>query len=116
MQQKSKSHTNKHVDHATVHDRIELDTHADMTVVGSNCIVVGYNGKECEVSPYADEYSPIQNVLVVTEATAWTNPQDGTSIILVFNEALWMGDRLDHTLVNPNQMRAYGIDMQDNPV
>ena len=26
-----------------------------------------------------------------------------------------MGDRLDHTLVNPNQMRAYGIDVQDNP-
>ena len=26
-----------------------------------------------------------------------------------------MGDRIDHTLVNQNQMRAYGIDMQDNP-
>ena len=26
-----------------------------------------------------------------------------------------MGDRLDHTLVNPNQMHAYEIDIQDNP-
>ena len=27
-----------------------------------------------------------------------------------------MGDRLDHTLVNPNQMRHYGTDVQDNPI
>ena len=26
-----------------------------------------------------------------------------------------MGDKLDYTLVNPNQLRAYGIDVQDNP-
>ena len=92
-----------------------MDTHADMTVLGSNCIVLGYTGKECKVSPYEDEYSLIQNIPVITGATVWTNPQDGTSIILVFNDALWMGDRLDHTLVNPNQMHAYGIDIQDNP-
>ena len=98
-----------------MHGRIELDTHTDTTVLGSYCLFLGYTGKECEVSPYADEYPPIQNVPVITGATALTNPQDGTSIILVFNEALWMGDRLDHTLVNPNQMYAYGIDVQDNP-
>ena len=26
-----------------------------------------------------------------------------------------MGDELDHSLVNPNQMRHYGINVQDNP-
>ena len=26
-----------------------------------------------------------------------------------------MGDKLDHTLVNPNQLRAYGVNVQDNP-
>ena len=25
-----------------------------------------------------------------------------------------MGDKLDHTLVNPNQLRDYGVSMQDN--
>ena len=25
-----------------------------------------------------------------------------------------MGDQLDHTLVNPNQLRAYGVSVQDN--
>ena len=26
-----------------------------------------------------------------------------------------MGETMDHTLVNPNQLRAYGITVQDNP-
>ena len=26
-----------------------------------------------------------------------------------------MGDKLDHTLVNPNQLWAYGVSIQDNP-
>ena len=28
--------------------------------------------------------------------------------ILIFNEALWMGDTLAHSLINPNQLRAFG--------
>ena len=26
-----------------------------------------------------------------------------------------MGDKMDHTLINPNQLRAYGLTVQDNP-
>ena len=92
-----------------------MDSHADTTVLGSNCVVLAYTGKECEVSPYADKYDAIRNIPVVTGATVWTNSQDGAPILLVFNEALWMGDRLHHTLINPNQLRSYGVDVQDNP-
>ena len=35
--------------------------------------------------------------------------------ILVFNEALWMGDTLAHSLINPNQLHAFGTLVQDNP-
>ena len=35
--------------------------------------------------------------------------------ILIFNEALWMGDTLAHSLINPNQLHAYGTLVQDNP-
>ena len=69
-----------------------MDSHADTTVLGSNCVVLAYTGKECEVSPYADEYDAIRNIPVVMGATVWTNSQDGAPILLVFNEALWMGD------------------------
>ena len=78
-------------------------------------MVLAYTGKECEVSPYADEYDAIRNVPIVTGVTGWTNSQDGAPILLVFNEALLMGDRLHHTLINPNQLWSYGVDVQDNP-
>ena len=98
-----------------MHGHIELDTHAEMTVLGSNCVVLSYTGKECEVSPYSTEYEAVRNIPVVSGAAVWTNPIDGTAHLLVFHESLWMGDKLDHTLVNPNQLRAYGVSVQDNP-
>ena len=65
--------------------------------------------------PYSDTYDAITDVPVVTGDTLWTSPHDGDKFILIFNEALWMGDTLQHTLVNPNQLRAYGTTVQDNP-
>ena len=65
--------------------------------------------------PYSDTYDAITDVPVVTGATLWTSPHDGDEYILIFNEALWMGNTLQHTLVNPNQLRAYGTTIQDNP-
>ena len=31
------------------------------------------------------------------------------------NEALYYEDKLDHSLINPNQIRSFGIDFWDNP-
>jgi hypothetical protein len=42
-------------------------------------------------------------------------PQTGETSILILNEAIWMGDKMDRTLVNPNQLHAYGLTLQDNP-
>ena len=105
----------QHQPQSTSHGHIELDTHADMTVLGSNCVVLLYMGKECEVSPYSSEYEAVRNVPVVTGATVWMNTMDGMAYLLIFHESLWMGDKLDHTLVNPNQLRACGVSVQENP-
>ena len=91
-----------------------MDTHADTTVLGLNCVVLSYTGKECEVSPYLSQYEAVWNIPVVT-VVVWTNAADGMAYPLIFHESLWMGDKLDHTLVNPNQLWAYGVSVQDNP-
>ena len=70
------------------HGRIELDSHADTTVLVRNYAILAYTVKECEVSPYSDNYESIQQVPVVTGATAWTYTHSGEKFILVFNEAL----------------------------
>ena len=74
-----------------------------------------YSNRECDVSPYRDDYAPIKNVPIVQAATAYQSVYTGQIYILIFNEALWMGDQLDHTLINPNQLRHHGIKVQDNP-
>ena len=93
----------------------ELDSHADTIVLGSNCVILHHTGKVCEVSPYSDDYEAIKNVPVVCGATLWTDTVDIQEYILVFNESLWMGDSLTHSLINPNQLRAFGTEVQDNP-
>ena len=45
----------------------------------------------------------------------WTNAMDRMGYLLIFHESLWMGNKMDHTLVNPNQLRVYGISVQHNP-
>ena len=97
------------------HGRIELDSHADTVVLGSNCVVLHHTGKVCEVSPYTDEYDAITDVQVVQGATLWMDQHTNSEYILVFNKALWMGDTLTHSLINPNQLRAFGTVVQDNP-
>ena len=88
--------------------RIELDSHVDTIVLGANCVILSHTGQNCDVMPYSDTYDAITDVPVVTGATLWTSPHDGDKYILIFNKALWMGNTLQHTLVNPNQLRAYG--------
>jgi Reverse transcriptase (RNA-dependent DNA polymerase) len=98
-----------------VYGKMELDSHADTVVLGRNCTILSYTGRECDVSPYTDFYDAIKGVPIVSGASAWTCQTTGETFILVFHEALWMGDTMDHSLVNPNQLRHFGITVQDNP-
>ena len=94
---------------------MEMNSHADTAVLGRNCVILNYTGRECDVSLYTDSYEAIKGVPIVTGATAWTSKVNGQTYILVFNEALWMGDVLEHSLINPNQLRHFGVTVQDNP-
>ena len=47
--------------------------------------------------------------------TRYTSPVTGQRSILIFNDALWLGDQTEHTLVNPNQLRHYGLIVRDDP-
>ena len=74
-----------------------------------------FTGKECDVAPYTDKYKTIKSVQIFQAATAEDNPETGDTTILILNKAIWISKTMDHTLVNPNQLRAYGMTVQDNP-
>ena len=95
--------------------RIEIDNHADTCVLGKNFVVLEYTGRECDVTPYSDSYESVRDVPIVTGATAWTCQETSETFILVINEALHMPESVNDTLLNPNQLRAFGCIVQDNP-
>lgn len=93
--------------------RSELDSHADTIVAGRNCVVTKFTTKTCEVSPYSDAYESVKDVPVVQAATGYTSVT-GRNYIIIFNEALYMPS-LDHSLINPNQLRHFQTTVKDNP-
>ena len=72
------------------HGRIELDYHADTTVLEKNFVLLSYTGREFDVGPYSETYDAIKNIPIVSAANTWTSLESTETYILVFNEALWM--------------------------
>ena len=93
----------------------ELDTRTDTMCAGINFRPLYFTGQTCEAYGFHGDLSPISDVPIATVATAWSNTHTGDSFILIFNEVLYFGASLDHSLLNPNQMRHYGVDVFDNP-
>jgi hypothetical protein len=53
--------------------------------------------------------------LVLQERQHLTTSYQGTHSSLFFHESLYHGEKLDHLLINPNQIRPYGIPFWDHP-
>ena len=93
----------------------ECDTNADTCCLGKNFVILEYTQRTADVYAYDKAIKPLQNVPIVTGATAWDDPITGETYIIVVNEALYYGTKLDHSLINPNQIRAFGLSFWDNP-
>ena len=93
----------------------ECDTNANTCCLGKNFIILQYTTRMADVYPYDKSYKPIEGVPIVSGAMAWDNPLSGQTYILVVNEALYYRTKLDHSLINPNQVRDFGIGFWDNP-
>jgi hypothetical protein len=94
---------------------IELDSHADTSVIGNNCRVISYTDKTCQVAPYHPHYDSMQDIPIVQAGTAYDDPNTGETMILIINQGLYFGDSLPVTLLNPNEMRMNGLEVDDVP-
>jgi hypothetical protein len=92
--------------------RAKLDTRADTSCCGKNFWLDELTGQTCNVSPFSSSYDPMLDVQVATCLTAYTD-EFARTWILVFNEVLWFGTSMDHSLINPNQIRMTGISVSD---
>jgi hypothetical protein len=78
-------------------------------------MVLSFTGEQCDVTPYTNDYQPITNVQVVNAVTAFTDESTGVTSILHFNQVLWYGNRMKMSLLNPTQLRHFGIAVSDDP-
>jgi hypothetical protein len=93
----------------------KLDTHADTCCAGANWSLMELTGEVCNVNPFLDSYQPIQEIPVARCCRVWTKQDDSVEYLLVGNQMLSFGTQLLHSLINLNQLRAYGIDVNDDP-
>lgn len=95
--------------------RCELDTHADTCLTGKNFKVMEYTGVTADVLPYDTSYQAAKDIPIVWAATAWTHPETGKTYVLDFYQILWYGEKMQNSLINPNQIRHYGHVVNDDP-
>ena len=87
--------------------RTELDTRADTSCSGINFWLHQLTGKPCSVALFSTSYKPMTDIQVATCLTAYTD-EYGRTWVLVFHEVIWFGSSMEHSLVNPNQIRMTG--------
>ena len=93
----------------------EFDSNADTCCLWKNFFILEYTQRTADVYSYNQSITPIEGVPIVNSATAWDESVSNQKYILIVKEALYYGTKLDHSLLNPNQIRHYGLNSWDNP-
>ena len=98
--------------------RTEFDSHADTCVAGANFALLWdpVPGRTVSIYGYAGGKAAHTSVPVATVCTTYQHPDTGVEYLLVVHEALYLGEQVPCSLLNPNQLRAHGITVHDTPV
>jgi hypothetical protein len=60
-----------------VGEYLDLDSHADTSVIGANCRIISYTDKTCQVAPYHPNYTVMKDIPIVQSGTAYDDPDTG---------------------------------------
>jgi hypothetical protein len=93
---------------------LESGNHADTHCAGRNCRVEYYTNQSYTVSPFLGAYDALDDIPICSALTA-TALDTGKTIILCLGQSLDFHTRMDKTLINPNQVRSFGILLCDDP-
>ena len=91
----------------------ELDSHANIPVVGKHAYIIAETGKKVDVSPFTPDYK-LLTVPLVDAMVNYGNPYDWKPYILVLQNALYVPS-MDHNLIPPFMLREMGITVNDVP-
>ena len=92
----------------------KLDTRANTIFVGVNWRLLSASGQCRDVYGFHDDFKGVEDVLIGRVAKGIRN-EHGRVNIMIFNQAIYFGARLDHSLINTNHIRHFRIPVSDNP-
>ena len=88
----------------------------DTCCLGRNFAPLYYTGQTCNVHGFTPQREPVENISRIGGgATLWFDKNGGQGYIIVMHQALMFVDQLDHTLLNPDQIRHEGHSLCDDP-
>ena len=94
--------------------RTELDSHANMVVLGKHSYIFESTGRTCDVKPFTDELGIATDIPIVDGAIAYDCPYTRETYILIVGNALYI-KTMDTNLIPPFIMRQGGVIVNDVP-
>ena len=96
------------------HSRTELDSHANMAVVGRYCCILEDTGQKADVNPFTPDYNALEKVPIVHAAVMYECPYSGKEHLLVLRDALYVKS-MSNNLIPPFLLREAGVVVNDVP-
>ena len=93
--------------------RTELDSHANMPVIGINAYILAKIGETVDVAHFTPDYKPI-SVELVDAALKYECPYSGKIKILIIRRGLYVPS-MTHNLLPPFMLREAGITINEVP-
>ena len=92
----------------------ELDSHANMVVVGRQATIISESGIHAEVKAFAEDCGTLNKIPIVDAAFAYDCPMTFKTYIIIVRNALYV-ESMDHNLIPPFVMREAGIRVNEVP-
>jgi hypothetical protein len=92
---------------------MELDTHANNTVLGNCCLLIHDTGRKVDVLGFSTALRSIE-LPIVSGAVAYDHPITGKVYFLVFHQAIYCC-QMDNHLICPMQCRVNSVIINDTP-
>ena len=91
----------------------DLDSHANMPMVGMHSTIISDTGRIADVSPYTPDYKSMQ-VKIMDAAIKYKCPSTGQEYALIIQNALHVPIMVNN-LIPPFMLREVGIKVKDTP-
>ena len=93
----------------------QLDSHANMIVMGKHCYIISRSGMTADVNAFSDEVGSMLKVPIVDTLMVFECPFTGTIFFLVARNVLYV-ESMDHNLIPPFVLREAGLICNDRPL